>query len=286
MDGLILLDPMFRVPFANGLLLAIALSLLGAYLRMRDEWLAAFGMAQMAAAGGVFGLLAGIPVVLGATLAAGGAALVHGAMRASDNSRHAVTLLLGWSLALFLAAHTHQGSVVAESMLRGQLYFSAAGHLVAAVALLALVSVTLPWMSRRLMIARFFPDHFSANHIRIWPVQWLFGIQVVFAAVLGTLVMGAFPAFALFFVPAWVAFKVSRGWRTALLATITLAVLGYLGSFAIALLFDLPFGATLTLALVTLTIIRPAHHFLAASNRAPGAGDTRRKTRWHSSDGQ
>jgi zinc/manganese transport system permease protein len=44
-------DPLFRVPFANGLLLALLLPVLGAYVRLRDEWLAALGLAQVTAAG-------------------------------------------------------------------------------------------------------------------------------------------------------------------------------------------------------------------------------------------
>ena len=39
-------DPLFRVPLANGLLLALVLPLLGAYVRLRNEWLAALGRAQ------------------------------------------------------------------------------------------------------------------------------------------------------------------------------------------------------------------------------------------------
>ncbi|MBA1146282.1 ABC transporter, partial [Ectothiorhodospiraceae bacterium WFHF3C12] len=47
----LLLDPLFRVPLAAGLLLAAALPPLGALLRLRGEWLAALGLAHVSAAG-------------------------------------------------------------------------------------------------------------------------------------------------------------------------------------------------------------------------------------------
>ena len=39
----ILLDPLFRIPFLVGLLVSIVLPLMGALLRLREEWLAALG---------------------------------------------------------------------------------------------------------------------------------------------------------------------------------------------------------------------------------------------------
>ncbi|KAB2921217.1 MAG: ABC transporter, partial [Dechloromonas sp.] len=42
---------LFLVPFLTGLLLAVVLPLLGCYLRLRDEWLAALAYAHVTAAG-------------------------------------------------------------------------------------------------------------------------------------------------------------------------------------------------------------------------------------------
>ena len=58
-------DPIFLQPFLTGLAFAILLPLLGAYLRLRDEWLAALAFAQTAAAGSLLALLAGLPLMLG-----------------------------------------------------------------------------------------------------------------------------------------------------------------------------------------------------------------------------
>ena len=44
----ILLDPLFRTPFMVGLVVSIVLPLTGVLLRLRDEWLAALGLAHLA----------------------------------------------------------------------------------------------------------------------------------------------------------------------------------------------------------------------------------------------
>ena len=59
----LLFDPLFRVPFFTGLLLAGLLPLIGMYLRLRGEWLAALAFAQMASAGALVAMVI-ITVVL------------------------------------------------------------------------------------------------------------------------------------------------------------------------------------------------------------------------------
>ena len=50
-------DPLFRMPFLVGLIMSAILPLLGNLLRLRDEWLAALGLAYLAgqAPGGLNG---------------------------------------------------------------------------------------------------------------------------------------------------------------------------------------------------------------------------------------
>lgn len=256
MDGLILFDPLFRVPFFNGLLLALALSVIGAYLRLRDEWLSAFSLSQVAAAGGVVALPLGLPIVLTASVAAGLVALVFALMPRVNNNHYGWTILVGWSAALVLAANTHQGSVVVESLLRGQLYFSSVTHLVAATVLIIFIATLLPWISKPLMIGRFFPDFFSANRIPAWHHRLPFAALMVFSVVLGTVAMGAVPAFAMAFIPAWVGFVLCKGWRKALVVTVLLGLAAYLAGFAIAMQLDQPFGPVLVIMLALLAPLR------------------------------
>ena len=97
----LLFDPLFRVPFATGLLLAGILPLIGMYLRLRNEWLAALAFAQMASAGALVAMVLDGPMLAGGVLAALLAALVKGLLaRAADLGQHqltriAVDLLVG-----------------------------------------------------------------------------------------------------------------------------------------------------------------------------------------------
>ena len=260
MSDWLLFDPLFRTAFFTGLLLAIALSLIGAWLRLRGEWLAAFGLAQIAAAGGILALPLGVPVLVTATASAAVAAAVRELIPRPDNSHFALMVLLGWAAALVLAANVHHGNVVGESLLRGQLYFSHPGHLAAAAALTAVLLVTAPWLQPRLLRERFFPDWFSANRLPAWRHRLLYSALLVGAAVLGTIAMGAFPAFAMFFVPPWIAFGLVRGWNAALLLSVAIGALLYCAAFALAMALDQPFGPTLVLLLGAASALRLLPH--------------------------
>jgi zinc transport system permease protein len=69
MDAGLLIAPLFRLPLLVGAVLAVLLPLLGLLLRLRNEWLAALGLAHLAAASGLSGLAVGIPAFLGVPLA-------------------------------------------------------------------------------------------------------------------------------------------------------------------------------------------------------------------------
>lgn len=269
MSDFILFDPLFRTQFFVGLLLAVAVSLVGAYLRMREEWLAALGLSHIAAAGGLAATPLGIPVMASAFVFAGAAAVIKGLLPKPGNSHYALMIFVGWGGALLLAANTHQGEVIGEALLRGQLYFTSTPHLIAAAVLLAVLLIALPWLSPRLLIERFFPDYYAANHLPAWRHRLLFGLLVVSAVVLGTVAMGAMSAFAMFVVPAWVAFVLVDGWRRALCLTVVIAILAYVTAFVVAMLLDQPFGPTLAVCLAMTVLLRP----LAALRRRRGEGD-------------
>ena len=74
----LLVDPLFRVPFLTGLLLAGLLPLIGMYLRLRGEWLAALAFAQMASAGALLAMVLGWPMLAGGAIAALLASLAKG----------------------------------------------------------------------------------------------------------------------------------------------------------------------------------------------------------------
>ena len=65
----------FLIPFLTGLGFAILLPVLGSYLRLRDEWLAALAYSHVAAAGALLALVAGFAPVLGVSVS-----VVHGIM--------------------------------------------------------------------------------------------------------------------------------------------------------------------------------------------------------------
>ena len=251
-------DPMFRLPLATGLMLAVALPLLGAFLRMREQWLSGLGVAQLAAAGGVVGALVHGPVTLFALLGAALGGIARALTRSTRNEHYAVMLLGGWAAVMLLAKFGHDANMAAMNLLHGQLYFTSLPHLLGAALLLAVILLCGHWLARRLLIARLFPDHFRANGQPAWPHELCLEALLVGGVVLGISTMGVMATFAMLFIPPWVAFRLARGWMRALLVSVALGASAYLAGFMLALALDMPFGPALVAVLLLTTPLRLA----------------------------
>ncbi len=252
----LVVDPLFRVPLIAGLLLAVLLPLIGAYLRMRGEWLAALGYAHVAAAGAMASAVLVWPATLCALIAAAAAALAKGFAKRPGNDLYVAMVVGGWAAGLLIAANSHHGEVLGQTLLRGQFYFVATGHLIAIAAALLAFLAALRWLSPRLLVQRFFPDHFTANRQPVWTHETAFALLVVTALVFATLTLGSMAAFALMFVPPWIAFRLASGWWASLLWSVAIAVTGYLAAFVVAIALDQPFGAVLVAVLLAMVPLR------------------------------
>lgn len=252
-----LFDPLFALPFLNGLMLAVALPIVGAYLRLRGEWLAALAIGQAAAAGIVITASFGLPVAVGAVVAATLAAPLKTLLgREGGDDTYALMLLAGWSAALLMAANTAHGQELAQAMLQGQIYFTGAPHLAAIVAVVLVLAVLLPWVSPRILLGRFFPEHFAANGIANPRHALIFDMIVAATVALSASVVGVTGAFALAFVPPWVAFRFARGWRRTVTWSAGLGVLSHVVSFGLAIALDQPVGPVLVATLLVISLAR------------------------------
>lgn len=248
----VLTDPLFRVPFLVGLLLAVVLPALGVLLRFREEWLAALGLAHLAGASGLLGTAVHLPVVAGAALGAMAGAAVKSLWHIGGNTVYALMILIGWSASLVAAANTTLGGVLGHALIEGQLYFAGIQHLAAAAAVAVCSAVALPYLAPRLAHARLFPGEEAANRQPSWRWQVGFDMLVALGIAVGTSSLGLMAAFALAFVPPWVAFRLARDWRSCFTFSIGFAVPAYVVAFASALLLDQPFGPVLVAVLVLL----------------------------------
>ncbi|MBK6403777.1 MAG: metal ABC transporter permease [Holophagales bacterium] len=243
-------DPLFRVPLANGLLLALVLPALGAYVRLRNEWLAALGLAQVTAAGGVMAILVGIHPLAGSLGAAVLAAALKGRTERSGNDVYAVLLFFGWSAALLGAANSTRGEELSHSLLEGQLYFTTWANLGAAIALVAVVAFAGTWLSKRLLLEHFFPESLAANGQSPWKLHLAFDLLVAFSVALATESIGVMATFALVFLPPWIAFRIAASWKRALVHCAGFSITAYLAAFVLAIVLDQPFGPVLVGTLV------------------------------------
>jgi zinc/manganese transport system permease protein len=248
----ILLDPLFRIPFAVGLVVSLVLPLAGTLLRLREEWLAALGLAHLAGATGLLGLAASIPAVLGAPLGAMAGALIKSSGRFSGNTVYAMMILAGWSITLLVAANTSLGSVMGHALFEGQLYFAGPLHLWAAIVLALAAAIVLPLSMARLIRARLQPTFELANPVPAWRWHLSFDLLAALGIAVGAGTLGLMGAFALAFVPPWVAFRLAGTWRQCLWISLLTGVTSYTTAFVVALIFDQPFGPVLVGVLLVL----------------------------------
>jgi zinc transport system permease protein len=251
----ILFDPLFRTPFFVGLILSAMLPLLGNLLRLRDEWLAALGLAYLAGATGLIGLAFGIPAVLGAPLGALGGAAVKAFGRYHGNTIYALMVLVGWCTTMLVAANSPLGNVVGDELIEGQLYFAGTVHLAAAATVAALAGLALTLITHPLIRARLAPRYERANRLAAWRWHLSFDAIVALGLAVGAGTLGLLGAFAMAFVPPLIAFRLASSWRRCQILSVSVGVTTYILAFGCALVLDQPFGPTLVAVLVAATFV-------------------------------
>ncbi|MDR1853354.1 MAG: metal ABC transporter permease [Azoarcus sp.] len=253
-DWLLQLELFWR-PALTGALLAILLPLVGLYLRLRHEYWAALAYGQLGAAGALGALALGLPPLAGGlvvSLAVAGAKRPLEA-RLPTTGLFPVLFVSGWSVCQLLTANLPGIERAGAALFEGQLYFSAPELLVGAALALVAGGVFLWRKGRDLLLAHVFPAHFHAQRLPAWPVRTGFDLLAATALVLAVMTLGVMGAFALIFVPPWLAGMCSPGWRVACVVTPVLAFVAYMLAFALALAYDQPFGPMLALALCALS---------------------------------
>ena len=79
--------------------------------------------------------------------------------------------------------------------------------------------------------------------------------MVALCLALATMSLGVMGAFALVFIPPWLAFRRAKNWRNGLAWALGIAVLAYVVAFVAALGLDQPFGPVLALLLVLVGLL-------------------------------
>jgi zinc transport system permease protein len=67
-----------------------------------------------------------------------------------------------------------------------------------------------------------------------------------------TATVGLMAAFALAFIPPWLAFRSAKNWKQALVISFSFGTAGYIAAFMLALWLDQPFGPVLVILLLVI----------------------------------
>ncbi|MCK6391578.1 MAG: metal ABC transporter permease [Azonexus sp.] len=239
-------------PFLCGLLLAVILPWLGCYLRLRDEWLAALAYAHVAAAGALLASLAGVPPTAGGLAAAAmaGWGKHRVVKRLSGHAAPALMWLAAWATSVLLVANLPMAERLGHALFDGQLFFADGRMLGMAALALAIATFSLRRGSRPLLLAHVYPDFSRLRGEPAWALQAGFDVLAALLLALATLSLGVMGAFALIYIPPWLAFRRGRNWSQGIRLAILIGGAAYVLAFALALAFDQPFGPVLVLVLL------------------------------------
>ncbi|MDR0716095.1 MAG: metal ABC transporter permease [Azoarcus sp.] len=255
---------LFWRPALTGALLALLLPCLGLYLRMRQEYWAALAYGQVGAAGALGALTLGVPPIAGGLAAS----LVVAGMKhplekhLPSTGIFPLLFILGWSASLLLTANLPGVERLGAALFEGQLYFAGVEMLVGAALALAACGIFLWRTGPLLLLVRLHPAHFRAQRLPAWAAGAGFDLLVAASLALAVMSLGVMGAFALIFVPPWLAFAIAPSWRAALAIAPALALFAYTLAFALALIHDQPFGPVLALAQ---GVLAPAGAAIAAA---------------------
>ena len=258
----------FWRPALTGALLATLLPLLGLTLRLRHEYWAALAYGQLGAAGALGALVLGYPPLLGglaASLAAAGAKRPL-EKRLLTTGLFPLLFVFGWSACQLLTANLPGVERPGAALFEGQLYFAGLEMLLGAALALVIGGVFLWRKGSDLLLAHLYPAHFQAQGRPAWAVRVGFDLLVAAVLALAVMSLGVMGAFALIFIPPWLACVFSPSWRTALIAAPILSLLAYLLAFTLALAYDQPFGSMLALMLCVMALCLPVVVFVRRSD--------------------
>ncbi|MEO8037678.1 MAG: metal ABC transporter permease [Betaproteobacteria bacterium] len=264
-------DPMFFTPFATGLLVAAVLPVLGMYLRLREEWLAALAFAQLAAAGSLGAAILGLPVLVGGLGVSGLAAALKASLVRSGNNGYAILMVGGWGASILMLANAPLADHLGHALFDGQLYFTGLSNLWSMAAFALAVGVLMRWLSRKLLLERMFPDFFRASGLSAIRYHLLFDLLVAGGLALATASIGVMAAFALVFIPTMIAYQWGRSWRHSRIIATLVSLVAYVIAFEVALVEDQPFGPVLVLCLVLAAIVAWSVKRLVSRSSGPSS---------------
>lgn len=250
---------LFWRPALTGALLAVLLPLLGLTLRLRHEYWAALAYGQLGAAGALGALALGCPPLLGGLAASLAAAAVKHPLekRLLTAGLFPLLFILGWSACQLLTANLPFIERSGAALFEGQLYFAGVEMLLGAILALAVGGVFMWRKGGDLLMAHLYPAHFHAQGRPAWPVRIGFDLLVAAVLALAVMSLGVMGAFALIFIPPWLACAFSPSWRAAHIAAPILSLLAYALAFTLALSYDQPFGSMLAAVLCVTALCLP-----------------------------
>ena len=104
-------------------------------------------------------------------------------------------MIVGWASAILMLANVPIAEHLGHALFDGQLYFTGIGQLAVALLFLGATAALLPWLSRRLLLERMFPDFFRASGLSALRYHLIFDLLIAAGLALATSSIGVMASF-------------------------------------------------------------------------------------------
>jgi len=260
--------------FLAGVLIAVACAVLGLFLILRKDAMIGHGLAHIAFAGVALGLFLNV-LPLAAALAVAVAAAIA-VMRLKDRAGlHGDTAIgifssLGLAVGVLLASLARSFNVELMAYLFGDILAIEPIEVVLTLVLAAAVLIVVRLNYAKLLYMTFDRESARAAGVRVGRLDTLLMVLTAVTIVLGMKIAGILLVAALIVIPAAAGLQVAGSFRSAVRASIAVAVASVAGGLGLSLALNIPASA----AIVVLCFLAFAAFSLGKRGRAirPGPG--------------
>jgi zinc transport system permease protein len=260
--------------FVAGVLIAVACAVLGLFLILRKDAMIGHGLAHIAFAGVALGLFLNILPLAAALAVTVGAAIAVMTLkdRAGLHGDTAIGIFssLGLAVGVLLASLARSFNVELMAYLFGDILAIEPVEVVLTLVLAAAVLIVVRLNYAKLLYMTFDRESARAAGVRVGRLDTLLMVLTAVTIVLGMRIAGILLVAALIVIPAAAGLQVAGSFRSAVLASIAVAVASVAGGLGLSVALNIPASA----AIVVLCFLAFAAFSLAKRGRTvrPGPG--------------
>lgn len=248
-----------RRAIAAALLIALLAGLLGVFVVLRGLSMLGDGIAHISFAGVAIGLAVGVyPLGLALVAAVVGALAIHFLQAhglVKSDAAIGILFTAGLALGILIVSAGPGFGASVDSFLFGNLFGVTERDLWLIAVLSVVLGTLLVLLRKELFYITFSPEAAKVSGVPVKVLDVLFSVVTAATIVVSVRVVGVLLVSALLVIPAASALQLARSFRTALIASVTLAIIGVLIGIYVSVPTGYATSATIALTMVAIFVL-------------------------------